>query len=184
MRTPKENKILTEKLIEKYWSEASQKRIIKQFILFLEENGAKILNNTNLYELTRFKANNNTGIIYKNKWGKISSMNNEAIKAFDLFLAGEKYETTKNKKIVKKGLIINHLLKRDGKKCFYCQKKINEGEETLEYILSIIYGGNNNIANMALCHQECNRKADKLSVVEKIKLRESFLFKNGGFLND
>lgn len=163
---------ILKKLTNKYFSLTYQKKIIKEFLYFLEQSGAEILSTTNIYEVLRFKANGKVGILYKNKNDRISSMNEEALNAFDLFLKKERYHATERKKRIRKSVVIKSLLQRDGKNCFYCSKEMHDGEETLEHLLSIVHGGNNHISNLALCHKECNLISGRLSVVEKIMLRE------------
>ena len=65
--------------------------------------------------------------------------------------------------------IILLLLKRDGNKCFYCNKILSDTNITIEHLLSISHGGNNNINNLILCHSKCNISVGNLSVIEKFK---------------
>jgi 5-methylcytosine-specific restriction endonuclease McrA len=80
----------------------------------------------------------------------------------------------------KKGLLARHkqnLIRRDGLLCFYCgeqeSKRARDFRFTVEHLIPVAHGGHNAIENLALAHAICNEEAGSLSVMEKIKLRES-----------
>lgn len=80
----------------------------------------------------------------------------------------------------KRGSLLNRIIERDGRECFYCGKHVDHGEETIEHLLPQSAAKHhpgtlyvvNDIRNLVLAHHLCNHKAGELSVVEKVKLRE------------
>lgn len=145
---------------------------LKAFKEFLEKAGSEILEPTNEWELIRFKANNEIGIVYQNKFGVPSSFVMQAKTAWEAFTEGKPYSavTAVNRK--RKSVLLRSILKRDGDCCFYCGLIMKSGSETIEHIFSINQGGTNHMSNLALAHEECNKKASSLPVVKKILLRE------------
>lgn len=61
---------------------------------------------------------------------------------------------------------------RDGLECFYCGEPLDLADATVEHLLPLSLGGNNNDANLALAHQACNHDAGAMSIVEKVRLRD------------
>lgn len=147
------------------------KKKIKLFELFIENSGAEMLTTTNEWEILRFRANGETGVVYKNKLNHLTFVG-QAQNALDSFLENKSYSAQEKQRRTKKSTTVKSLLKRDGDCCFYCEKVLNDNE-TIEHLLSIKHGGNNHIANMVLAHHECNQKAASMVVIDKVKLRES-----------
>lgn len=145
----------------------------RNFEIFLEASGAEILAPTNPYEAVRFRANGVIGIVYQNKYGKLTYCTEEAKKAFKRFIEGKGYSANDPKRRVRKNQVLNTLLQRDGSDCFYCGKEIPEGLESVEHLLSINKGGSNHIANLVLSHKECNALAGHMDIVNKVNLRET-----------
>lgn len=154
---------------------------LKSFTEYLEARGAEVLPPTNDYELVRFYANQVMSVIYINKSGSISSFLNEAEKAYRAFLnlgswsvenGGVGRNLKKDKKDQRKAAIIE----RDGLNCFFCGKECSENNRTLEHLLPISQGGSNHIANLVIAHVECNGMAAHMSIAEKVRLREKFLY--------
>lgn len=145
---------------------------IEQFKKFIEAGGAEILTNTNPYEMIRFRANGTLGVVYKGKRGYTCV--GEAEKAFDCFSNKKPWSgAEKNKNpVYLRSVKIRSLFERDGDKCFYCNKELGT-DVTIEHLLARNCGGSNHINNLALAHAGCNLKAHHLSVVAKVKLRES-----------
>ena len=150
---------------------------LKKFEKFLFDSGVEVLTPTNEYEVIRFKANNNIGIVYKNKTGRVTKYTGEAQQAAECFLAKKPFACVNNLNRIRRPIIFRTLLKRDGNLCFYCNEQMNEGEETIEHLFSIRQGGTNHINNLALAHRQCNLIAANKSVVDKIKLRDQMKFK-------
>ncbi len=145
----------------------------QRFNEFLELGGAEMLLLTNDYEISRFKTVNGVCVVYQTKKGKVSFSNEFAKAAFEAFLGGKKWNAHKVFVRTARQKVENQLLKRDGNSCFYCGTKFtDELPPTLEHILSIADGGNNNVANLALCCEDCNLKAASLPIVEKVRLRD------------
>lgn len=143
-----------------------------KFKKWLIDRGAEILAPTNQYEVIRFKSNNKLGIVYKKGSGFISKVVGEAEKAYAAYVDKKPYSCNEVKKRIRRGVVFETLLKRDGNNCFYCGIEMADGEETIEHLFSINQGGKNHINNLALAHQKCNLLAANKSVVEKIKLRD------------
>jgi hypothetical protein len=72
---------------------------------------------------------------------------------------------------------IEYLRTRDGDRCFYCLQVMTTEEMTFEHLLPKSAKGGNHLKNLVLAHQRCNERAGSLSVAEKVKLRETELFK-------
>lgn len=148
---------------------------LDQFHAFLESSGAALLSPTNKYEITRFKVNGVTSIIYENKRGRMTFVG-DAGTAYEKFKRGIEWRPQKKKRtpVSKKK---NILAERDGLKCFYCQKTfidINDPDITIEHLLNVSHGGNGNNHNLALACKQCNLVAGDKSIVEKILIRDSY----------
>lgn len=144
---------------------------LKSLEIFLVNQGARILEPTNEWEVLRFRSIDGVGVLYTDKRGNISWVGaaKEAMNAY------HNEDTTWN--IEKKGRrkMTNNsklLVSRDGIKCFYCGKPTHETDRTVEHLLSIADGGGNNMKNLVLAHRDCNLEAANLGVFEKVKLRE------------
>lgn len=154
---------------------------LKKFETFLMNSGAQVLPATNEWELVRFRCDKGTGVIYKNKRGDLTFCGpaEEAHRAFNI---GMPWSCIDKKKRTQRKIVMDELLARDGDTCFFCGEKFDEDgnpnsdrSATLEHLLAIANGGNNNINNLVLAHQDCNYKAARLSLIEKVKLRESLM---------
>lgn len=145
---------------------------IKRFTAYLKAAGAEILITTNIWEVIRFKANNEVGIIYKNSKGNFTFVGiaEEAASCFyakKVFVVKEKNTAS----IWAKSVKVRTLLARDGENCFYCGQALNE-DITVEHFLSKNCGGTNHINNLVLAHKKCNLTASHLNVMDKVKLRD------------
>ncbi len=85
---------------------------IKEFKKFLSDCGAEMLSPTNIYEVLRFKANGNTGIVYQNEAGIITKFIGEAQKAVDCFLNKTAYSCNEVKYRIRKHVVLQTLFKR------------------------------------------------------------------------
>lgn len=142
-----------------------------KFINWLTRAGAEVLEPTNEYELIRFRAKGETGIIYTRKSGRLT-FTGVAEEAFRAWRSGEPYEAADKTKRCKPSVHIQTLLKRDGDLCFYCGQPMPEDDRTLEHLVPICHGGPNHISNMVLAHGRCNQMADNLPVSKKVELRD------------
>lgn len=147
---------------------------IDAFKRYLERAGAEILAPTNMYEAVRFRENGNIGVIYQNKRFELTSFTGKnTLEIFRKFKNFDySWSATVKKKRISKNIVIRSLAERDGQECFYCGKEMEVNTETLEHMLPINKGGNNHLANLALCHKECNELAGHMDVIEKVKLRD------------
>jgi hypothetical protein len=140
-----------------------------EFRSWLSGCGAQVLEPTNEWELIRFKAGNDTCVIYRNKAGRVtfSGVSEAAWKAFTNSTAWRAAPATKRRKVSPH---ITALRKRDGNLCFFCQRYVDEEHESVEHLVSVTHGGPNHISNLFLAHKGCNAKAGHLSAPEKITI--------------
>ena len=147
---------------------------VGKFKNWLQSQGAEILTVTNDYELLRFHCNAGTGVVYRNKAGRTSTNNNFVDEAFQCWRQQKpldwKAKPAKRKGASKKK---NQLLLRDGDQCFYCGQVMADDDMTVEHLICISAGGLDRIENCVLAHDSCNNKAGHLSLIEKLKLRET-----------
>lgn len=147
-----------------------------KFISWLTTLGGTVVTSTNQFEVIRVKGENNkTLVLYQNKNGTLN-WPDELHKAYNCFKNKQDWNSlikvTKRKGTasIKKFLLKNH-----GDKCFYCLKKMPDSDITLEHLLSKADGGSNNLKNCVLTHEKCNREAGRVSVYEKVLIRENNL---------
>ena len=138
---------------------------LNKFKDWLSQRGCDILPETNSYEVLRFRGRE-TGVIYNS--GKTSGRYvDEAIKCFrnNQKWNGQPINIGRNNnyKKQKKALII-----RDGTKCFYCGKEL-EDDITLEHLIPLSMSGSNELYNMVLCHEKCNNSVNNLPLYKKVK---------------
>lgn len=131
---------------------------------WLQQNGAEVLPCTNEYEEIRFKGSE-VGVKYKS--GKYS--NAYAQKAYNCYLSGSKWDgrpikTGRKNTYVKEK---KQILKRDGSACFYCGALMGN-DITLEHLIPLTAGGQNNLSNMVLAHEDCNKKMGYKPIVDKV----------------
>lgn len=142
------------------------------FKKWLVEKGAEILTNTNRYEVIRFRANNEIGVVYHGKRGhSYTGQAEEACRCFKKNLPWRGWNKTQRAYSIE----VRSLFERDGNCCFYCFKPMSDDEITREHLLSLTHGGSNHISNLVLCHRTCNIEAGALSLREKIAIREKNL---------
>lgn len=142
-----------------------------KFITFLRESGAEVLETTNEWEIARFRTMNGVSVVYQNRKGKLS-FTNEAYEAYEKF-QDKTIWTIHDKWQKKKIKLKKEILDRDPNECLYCGCGLTEESATLEHILSISNGGNNNLANLALSCADCNKAVGSWPITEKIKFREN-----------
>jgi len=135
---------------------------------------------TSEWEIFRFKYEKGVLILYKNAAGQYSVNSNDVHTAFRCCMENNPFpwkikpvnrnRTSQYKKSVRM---------RDGDECFYCGVDVeDEKNMTLEHLLSLAHGGRNRLENMAIAHKKCNEMAGKMSVVEKVKLRDRLRAEN------
>lgn len=151
------------------------KKLAKRFEEFLQAGGAEILKTTNSWELARFKTANGICVVYQKANGQPSYSNEHAHNAYTAFHEKRKWTAGEISERIKRKTVEELLLERDGISCFFCGKPFSKplNPPTLEHLLSISDGGNNHLSNLCLAHESCNKDAANLSIVEKVKLRDS-----------
>jgi len=137
---------------------------------WLMRQGAEVLSPTNPFELVRFRAQGGTHVIYERKNGVLTA-NGFAEECLQAFRAGKRLGmgiTTGSRSSTIR--MKSALLQRDGDLCFFCAKPMPQDDMTVEHLVSFHKGGPNHMDNFALAHEECNKQADNIPLVEKIKV--------------
>jgi hypothetical protein len=149
---------------------------IPEFRAWLSSCGAQVLEPTSEWELVRFKAGNETCVIYRNKSERatFSGVSEAAWKAFSSGAAWRAAPATRRKKA---SPVTAAIRKRDGDLCFFCQQFVKAEDESVEHLVSITHGGPNHISNLFLTHKLCNARAGHLSAPEKIRVHVSACIK-------
>jgi len=148
----------------------TDKNKIDKFITFLKASGAEVLETKNDYEVVRFRTVNGVSIIYRKKGGAWT-FTGEAEKAWDKMQKKSVWRIEPKGQVRKKNAL-REVLKRDGSDCFFCLKPTTDENRTLEHLLAVAHGGNNNPANLVIACSPCNLAVGHLAIVEKIKHRE------------
>lgn len=145
------------------------------FLKWLDDNGAEVLQTTNMYEVVRFKTANGVSVIYENKHGR-QSFTGESDEAYKHFRDKKRW-VTHNRQRAQLTSLKEKLAKRDGCKCFWCHQP-HESVKTLtvEHILNKMHGGSDNSNNLSLACKPCQTELGRLPITQKILLRESKLF--------
>lgn len=142
-----------------------------KFKTFLKESGAEILDVTNPYEMVRFRTVNGVSVVYKGRRG--ISFTGESAEAYGRFQSKNIWQI-KRRSEKEFERIKTEILERDGDLCFYCASVTVDGDNrSVEHILSISHGGNNNTANLVFACKGCNEAVGSMSVVEKVKYRDT-----------
>lgn len=141
---------------------------LDKFKTFIQESGATMLLPTNPYEEIRFRSKDGIGIVYSNKKGNINLVG-VANLAYEFFVRNKKWKAGRGYYCWERPQILDAIIARDGKNCFYCGKELGE-DMTVEHLLAQTHGGGNSLSNLCLTHADCNQKAGSLSLTEKILL--------------
>jgi hypothetical protein len=146
------------------------RRKVPKFEVFLTANGAQVLRPTNEWEVARFIAGGETGIVYRNKRDEVSFVG-PAEGAFSAFRSGQPWRVDqKNGKALRSKPVAATIRARDGDECFYCALAVSIEDESVEHLVARAHDGPNHISNLFLAHRLCNAKAGHLSAPEKIRL--------------
>lgn len=161
------------------------KKRLKQFRNWLEVNGAEILAPTNEYELLRFRAKGATHVLYRNKnWSTVTCSTGETVhEAWTAHCTSQSWRAGPSQRArlrKKRDAHVDALLLRDGDECFFCGVEL-AGDMTIEHFVGRTHNGPNHMSNLALAHEDCNKKAGSLSVVDKFKLREEMRCPNSAW---
>jgi hypothetical protein len=144
---------------------------VDRFISYLKFHGIEVLPGGTVYEIVRFRSCNGISSIYKNKKGRIT-FTGDAKEAYDHCLANNIWQIAKRDE-KERVYIQAQLYKRDGPNCFYCGKETVKGEDrTVEHLLSLNDGGNNNLSNLVIACEPCNKAVGSKPIIEKVKFRE------------
>lgn len=149
---------------------------VPKFKTFLSSHGAQVLNPTNEWELVRFLAGGETGIIYRNKRGDVTFVG-PAEAAFNAFASGQAWRVDPyNRAKVRIKPVVATLRARDGDLCFFCALAMGD-DATVEHLVARAHGGPNHVSNLFLAHGACNQKAGHLSAPEKIAMHVASRFR-------
>lgn len=151
------------------------------FRQWLTARGAEVLEPTSEWELMRFRAGDETSVIYRNKSEQVN-FTGGSLEAWEAYRNNMKWraapKTTRKRRTRKtRTPIIISLFKRDGNLCFFCQKELGH-DFTREHLVSITHGGPDNTYNMVLAHSQCNNDVGHLSAAEKIRIHVESVIRN------
>jgi HNH endonuclease len=155
------------------------------FTQFLRDHGAEILPATNEYEIVRFRATSGVNVIYRNRNWKVTPVGDDVPVAVGAFLTGTQWRAHPReprpklrKEERQRAAMVDALMRRDGKLCFYCSIEMSRPVATIEHLVARACDGPDRIENYVLAHATCNHDAGNISVMEKIKLREANMKKD------
>jgi hypothetical protein len=139
---------------------------------WLRAQGAEVLAPTNAYELVRFRARGGVHVIYEGRRGiTANGFAETALKAYEKGSNLWMGITTKPRDSMAKTRAA--LLERDGNLCFFCALEMPLDDMTVEHLVGRAKGGPDHQDNLALAHEACNRFANNLPLMEKIKSHRS-----------
>lgn len=153
------------------------------FKAFLVERGCDLLAPTNSYEVLRFKRAGRTNVVYRKANGRYTLVGVDIDLAVAAFLSAERRgrgpkvtmlipPAVEARRAKLRGSAVHKaLLKRDGDRCFYCNRKLGN-DQSREHLVAAANGGSDRLDNLVLAHHTCNVKAGELPLIDKIKLRD------------
>lgn len=145
------------------------------FSEYVLKNGGTPLPTCMEYELARFNARGETCVIYGGKKG-IRFSGDLPLQVYKHFLAKEDKPLSGSRRVSVDKATRAAIAERDGAACFFCGGvNFEDDTMTVEHLVSVSHGGPNHMSNYVLAHQSCNRKADRMSVFEKVQLRDELL---------
>lgn len=140
----------------------------EEFRAWLRSQGADVLAPTNQWEVVRFRARGAVHIVYTDARKNIKASG----------FAAECMEACRRGGNLSMGFTSDRkslgarmkaaLLARDGDLCFFCARVMTQEEMTVEHLVGIGKGWPNHTDNFALAHEECNKKAGNMPLMEKI----------------
>lgn len=143
------------------------------FEIWLTARGAEVLQPTSEWELCRFRTGAGTHILYTNKHHQLTPTGQMGI-AFKAYQSNSSWRAAPaTARQLKSSPTCQTLRERDGDTCFFCCRPVLVEDESPEHLVAITHGGPDHIANMALTHKTCNAQAGHLSLMEKIRMRET-----------
>lgn len=160
------------------------------FLEWISRNGAEVGMPSNGYEVVRYKAYTSgatkalTHIVYRKDSGMLT-WTGASMRHYQAFLDGSEFiwsqpyevKTTKitaaqmNEDRESPGAKRRRkLAERDGPDCWFCGEQMGR-DCTIEHLVPQSRGGGNDMANLVLAHESCNKTAANLSISEKVELR-------------
>lgn len=160
-------------LLPQHIDELSDRKLIA-FARFLSASGAQVFKSrANRYEVLRFKTGIDTAAIYRDRRGWLK-FTGPAGNAWRAFAANTQWRAApRTGEIEDREAIVAEPIDRDGHRCFYCDRVMPAGFETIEHLVPACAGGPNHLSNLFLAHRRCNEAAGILSAPEKIRQRET-----------
>jgi hypothetical protein len=146
---------------------------VSTFARWLVSCGAEIIAPTSEWEIMRVKAKGSTLVAYRNSAGK-QTWPDELVQFHKLRSCGHQPQLgnpIKQLRGNRKGRVYE-LARRDGWKCWYCSREVDDDLATVEEICARQIGGPVHIGNQCLACPECNRAVGNMSVVEKVAFRD------------
>ena len=145
------------------------KKGLQSFASFLIENGAIIGDQTNPYEVIRYKLEGSGTVVVYRKGNGTLNIPDDAYDHLKCFELGRAIERKDRPGKSHKDRLVRRLLDRDGPNCCLCGKPLGD-DITIEHWVAIKDGGNNTMANLGLAHESCNKAADSKPVTEKVMM--------------
>ncbi len=149
---------------------------VGKFKKFLVNCGGQLLHETNEYEVIRLQCDKGVEILYKKESGQLT-WTDELVKAYMAYKSGGKvqWRGSKKRRVNRKRgpVLLQTLFKRDGMKCWFCEKPLDAHTATIEHLLNVSNGGNNHINNLTIADAPCNQKARNMCITEKVALKET-----------
>jgi hypothetical protein len=140
---------------------------------WLVERGASLIDNTNEWEVIRFKTARSTAVIYRKAIG-VLTYTGGAKAAVDSFTKNGDWRAGPATKRAKprggRNPVFATLRRRDGDLCFFCRNPVQQDGESIEHLVAVTHQGPNHISNFVLAHRRCNANAGHLSAMEKIAI--------------
>lgn len=147
---------------------------LEKFIDWMKIQGVEVIRTNRVEEAFRIRTARGISIALKRADGTYI-FTRELEYAWQAFRFGVKYRFSLNKterKKMKVPVLVYELLKRDGDRCFYCDKKLKIQEIAMEHVCPISCGGPNHLSNMVLACKDCDAEVTNLPVAKKIKIRD------------
>lgn len=139
---------------------------------------------TNPYERIRFRSRQGVGVVYEGRRG-FSVSSHLVSEAYDCFVNNKKWRGKgKPTKRIGGSRRKRQLIDRDGNECFYCGNEFEPEDLTQEHLVAVVQNGPDRLENLVLACEPCNQEADKMPVIDKVKLRESKRRKHSSLTGD
>lgn len=153
---------------------------VGKFKKFLVNCGGQLLHETNEYEVIRVQTDKGVEVLYKKQSGLLT-WTDDLVKAYMAYKSGGKvkWRASKKRKVNRKRgpVLLQTLFKRDGKRCWFCEKSLTATDATIEHLLNVSNGGNNHINNLTVACAPCNQKARNMCITEKVILKATLTAK-------